>query len=163
MIGSILRWVLAWLYAIAGYLHLVRSDSFMTIMPDWVPAPDAVVLWTGIAEIVGALGLLQPWSRQLRQAAGIGLALYALCVWPANMNHFALDMARAETGDGGGNLVHSPKTTHCPWKGDASYFSIDAGGDINVDAAWTYTNPKPDAENIRDHIAFWGDVEITEI
>ncbi len=102
MIGSILRWVLAWLYAIAGYLHLVRPDSFMTIMPDWVPAPEAVVLWTGIAEIVGALGLLQPWSQQLRQAAGIGLALYALCVWPANMNHFALDMARAETGDGGG-------------------------------------------------------------
>lgn len=62
-----------------------------------------------------------------------------------------------------GNLVHSSKTTHCPWKGDASYFSIDAGGDINVDAAWTYTKPKPDAENIRDHIAFWGDVEITEI
>ncbi len=61
-----------------------------------------------------------------------------------------------------GNLVHSSRTTHCPWKGDASYFSINAGGEMNTDAAWCYTDPKPKAEHIRDHIAFYGSVEIIE-
>ncbi|WBY16432.1 DUF427 domain-containing protein [Erythrobacteraceae bacterium WH01K] len=61
-----------------------------------------------------------------------------------------------------GNLVHSDKTSHCGWKGDASYFSINAGGAMLEDAAWTYTDPLPDAEHIRDHIAFVGEVEIVE-
>ncbi|WP_379545712.1 DoxX family protein [Qipengyuania sp. DSG2-2] len=102
MIRSILRWVLAWFYAIAGYFHLASPEGFLAIMPGWVPAPEAVVFWTGIAEIAGAIGLLQPWSRPLRQAAGAGLALYALCVWPANMHHFAMDLARASSGEPGG-------------------------------------------------------------
>ena len=67
---------------------LATPPPFLTITPVWVPWPEAVVLWTGIAELLGAAGLIQPWSKQLRRAAGIGLALYALCVWPANMNHF---------------------------------------------------------------------------
>ena len=95
-----LRTLLAALYAFAGYLHLVRPQPFLTITPGWVPYPEAVVLWTGIAEILGAIGLVQPFSKPLRQAAGIGLALYALCVWPANINHFAMDMARADGGLG---------------------------------------------------------------
>lgn len=95
-----LRWLLAAFYAFAGYMHLVRPDPFLTITPDFVPFPEAVIFWTGIAEIAGAIGLVQPFSRPLRQAAGIGLALYALCVWPANINHFAMDMARADGGLG---------------------------------------------------------------
>ena len=107
MIRGVLRWVLAAFYAAAGYLHLVRPEPFLSIMPSWVPAPEAVVLWTGIAELLGAAGLIQPWSKKLRQAAGIGLALYALCVWPANINHFAMDMARE---DGGAGLAyHIPR------------------------------------------------------
>lgn len=47
-------------------------------------------------------------------------------------------------------------------EGDASYFSINAGGAMLEDAAWTYTDPLPDAEHIRDHIAFVGEVEIVE-
>jgi len=62
-----------------------------------------------------------------------------------------------------GNLVHSETSTHCHWKGDASYFSINAGGAMSTDAAWFYTAPKPDAENIRDHIAFGSEVEVVEI
>ena len=61
---------------------------------------EAVVLWTGIAELAGAAGLIQPWSPALKRAAGIGLALYALCVWPANINHMIMDMARADGGFG---------------------------------------------------------------
>jgi uncharacterized membrane protein len=102
-----LRVLLALAYALAGYLHLVRPETFLTITPDWAPYPEAVVYWTGLAEIAGAIGLLQPLSKALRQAAGIGLALYALCVWPANINHMMMDMARA---DGGlGLAYHAPR------------------------------------------------------
>lgn len=79
-----MRWLMAAFYLAAGLLHLARPDSFLPIIPDWVPAPRAVVLLTGVAEIAGALGLFVP---RLRRAAGIGLALYALCVFPANIKH----------------------------------------------------------------------------
>lgn len=100
VVKAILRALLAALYALAGYMHLVRPQPFLSITPGWVPYPETVVLWTGIAEILGAIGLVQPFSKPLRQAAGIGLALYALCVWPANINHFAMDMARSDGGLG---------------------------------------------------------------
>lgn len=100
MIRLALRWVLALFYAVAGYFHLASPAPFLKIMPDAVPWPEAVVLWTGIAELAGAAGLIQPWSPALRRAAGIGLALYALCVWPANINHMIMDMARADGGFG---------------------------------------------------------------
>ena len=61
-----------------------------------------------------------------------------------------------------GSLVHSETHTTCPWKGKASYFHINAGGEINEDAAWYYPEPKEEAANIRDHIAFWKGVEVTE-
>ncbi len=96
----VLRWVLAMFYAAAGYFHLAAPKGFLAITPGWVPYPQTVVMLTGIAEIFGALGLLQPWSIQMRRAAGIGLALYALCVWPANINHFAMDMLRDDRGLG---------------------------------------------------------------
>ena len=107
MIKAVVRVALALLYGVAGYLHIVRPEPFLTITPDWVPIPEAVVFWTGVAEIAGAGALIQPFARQLRQAAGIGLALYALCVWPANINHFAMDMARADGGLGLG--YHVPR------------------------------------------------------
>lgn len=100
MIRLTLRWLLAAFYALAGIIHLVRPEPFLAIMPAFVPAPEAVVLWTGVAEIAGAIGLVQPVSLSVRRWAGWGLALYALCVWPANINHFVLDMARADGGLG---------------------------------------------------------------
>ena len=59
-----------------------------------------------------------------------------------------------------GNLVHSDTTSICGWKGTANYFSINAGGAINEDAAWTYHDPKPEAARIKDRIAFWNGVEV---
>ncbi len=47
-------------------------------------------------------------------------------------------------------------TTHCPWKGDASYLSVEADGTSVEDAAWYYPEPREAAENIRDHVAFYG-------
>ncbi len=95
-----LCWLLALLYAYAGYAHIADPAPFLAITPDWVPAREAVVYWTGIAEIAGAVALIQPFSAKLRHWGGIGLALYALCVWPANINHFAMDMALEDGGLG---------------------------------------------------------------
>ena len=107
MTRTILRWLLAAFYLLAGVIHLVAPTPFLSIMPAWVPAPQAVVFWTGVAEILGAIGLVQGLSRPLRQAAGWGLALYALCVWPANINHLILDLAKP---DGGlGLAYHAPR------------------------------------------------------
>jgi uncharacterized protein (DUF427 family) len=55
----------------------------------------------------------------------------------------------------------SSKTT-CPWKGEASYFSIVVNGIKNGDAAWYYPAPKDAAKEIKDHVAFWRGVEITK-
>lgn len=106
MIRTILLWVLAMFYAYAGYAHLASPEFFMRIMPDWVPFPLEVVYFTGVAELLGSIGLVQPWYPQLRKAAGIGLALYALCVWPANIHHMMLDWG----ADSGSNLAyHVPR------------------------------------------------------
>lgn len=86
---TIARYALAALYALAGVAHLARPGGFIAITPHWVPAPDMVVALTGLAELAGAAGLMIP---PLRRAAGIGLALYALCVWPANINHALNDI-----------------------------------------------------------------------
>lgn len=81
------RWVLAAIYLAAGILHVTKPEPFLMITPDWVPNPRIVITATGLCEIAGAVGLM---TRRLRQAAGIGLALYAVCVYPANIKH-ALD------------------------------------------------------------------------
>ncbi|MGB5078436.1 MAG: DoxX family protein [Sphingorhabdus sp.] len=89
-VRNVLRVVLAAFYLAAGVMHLNSPVGFLAITPEWVPYPQAVVAFTGVAEIAGALGILIPRTRK---AAGIGLALYALCVWPANINHAINDIA----------------------------------------------------------------------
>ena len=103
----VLRGLLALFYFAAGVIHIIKPAPFLTIMPPGVPFPEAVVLWTGVAEILGAAGLVQPFSRALRQAAGWGLAAYALCVWPANINHLLIDLAKP--GGGLGMGYHIPR------------------------------------------------------
>jgi uncharacterized protein (DUF427 family) len=55
-----------------------------------------------------------------------------------------------------------PSGTHtsCPWKGEASYYSIEVGGKLNIDAAWYYPEPKEAASNIQRRVAFWKGVEV---
>jgi len=84
------RWLLALAYLVAGIAHIRSPAGFIAITPQWVPFPAQVILLTGLAEIAGAAGLMIP---RLRRAAGIGLALYALCVWPANIHHAIDDIA----------------------------------------------------------------------
>ncbi len=87
-----MRWLMSAFYFAAGLLHLRSPDAFLPIVPGWVPEPRMVVTVTGVAEILGALGLLIP---QLRKVAGLGLALYALCVFPANIKHAVEGIALA--------------------------------------------------------------------
>lgn len=84
MSRSVMRWVLAAFYATAGVAHLMAPEKFLLITPSWVPFAPAVILITGLCEIAGAAGLLVP---TLRRPAGLALAAYALCVWPANFKH----------------------------------------------------------------------------
>ena len=59
-------------------------------------------------------------------------------------------------------LKPSETTTVCPWRGEASYYTIKVNEDINKNAAWYYPNPKEKASDIKDYIAFWKGVSITE-
>jgi uncharacterized membrane protein len=104
---SALRWLLAIAYFATGIIHLSLPRPFIAITPDWVPMKAAVIALTGMAEIAGALALAQPWSPGLRRAGGIGLGLYAVCVFPANINHMLIDMARPHPQLGWG--YHIPR------------------------------------------------------
>ncbi len=59
-------------------------------------------------------------------------------------------------------LKKSDHQTHCPWKGEASYYSIEVEGDTNENAAWYYPQPKEKAEEIKNYLAFWKGVEVGE-
>lgn len=52
--------------------------------------------------------------------------------------------------------------TVCPWKGTASYYTIQINGSRNKDAAWYYPNPKPAAAQIKDRVAFWRGVQVVD-
>jgi uncharacterized membrane protein len=79
-----MRGIMAAFYLLAGVAHLTLTDKFLLIVPDWVPYPREVVLATGACEIAGSIALANP---RLRRLAGIMLALYAVCVLPANIKH----------------------------------------------------------------------------
>ncbi len=53
-------------------------------------------------------------------------------------------------------------TTHCPWKGDASYYTIVVAGERNENAAWEYEHPKPEASHIKGYVAFWKGVRVEQ-
>jgi uncharacterized protein (DUF427 family) len=52
-------------------------------------------------------------------------------------------------------LTRSEHTTYCPYKGEASHYSIPAGGDRSINAAWTYENPFQAMAQIKDYLAFY--------
>jgi uncharacterized protein (DUF427 family) len=54
-------------------------------------------------------------------------------------------------------LVRSEHTTYCPYKGDASYYSIPAGGDRSFNAVWTYETPFAAMAQIKEYVAFYPD------
>jgi uncharacterized membrane protein len=104
-----LRWVLVAFYGLAGWLHLHSPHGFEQIVPPFVPYPHMVVLATGVAELLGAAGLLM---LPVRWAAGWGLAAYALCVWPANFYHAFAHVAIDGVALGWG--YHAPRLLFQP-------------------------------------------------
>ena len=81
---AIMRWIIALFYAAAGVAHLLVPDKLLAITPSWVPFPSELIFVTGLCELAGALALV---TRPLRWWAGVALAAYAICVWPANFKH----------------------------------------------------------------------------
>lgn len=120
---TVLRWLLAAAFLVAGVLHVRSPAPFLAITPAWVPMPGMVVLLTGIAEIAGAVGLCVP---RLRVAAGIGLALYTVCVYPANINHALNSIAVGGSALGWG--YHGPRLAFQPV---IVWWALFAGGVID--------------------------------
>ncbi|MGR3363983.1 MAG: DUF427 domain-containing protein [Maritimibacter harenae] len=54
-------------------------------------------------------------------------------------------------------LDGSDTTSYCPWKGDATYYSIQTKSTVIEDAGWSYDNPIDEVSRIKDHIAFYTD------
>ena len=71
-----------------------------------------------------------------------------------NNHYFPKDAVREE--------YLKPSDTHsvCPWKGTASYYSLEVDGKTNKDAAWYSPEPKDAAKNIKGYVAFWKGVEV---
>jgi uncharacterized protein (DUF427 family) len=73
-----------------------------------------------------------------------------------NNHYFPLDSVKSEY------LKSNDAHTTCPWKGLASYYTLSVDGMENNAAAWFYPDPKDAAKHIKDYIAFWKGVKITE-
>lgn len=69
-------------------------------------------------------------------------------------HYFPLESVKADV------LKPSNTKSTCPWKGVASYYSLEVGGKENVDAAWFYPEPKDAAKNITGRVAFWKGVRV---
>ena len=58
-------------------------------------------------------------------------------------------------------VTASNHKTICPWKGQASYYSLQVNGEVNQDAVWYYPDPKPEAASIKNRVAFWKGVKVS--
>jgi uncharacterized membrane protein len=105
----ILRWLLVAAFVLAAYFHIAHPAPFLRITPAWVPAPRAIIFLTGICELLGAVALLIP---RLRWIGGFMLALYAICVFPANVQHALLFAEHATSWTGW--LYHGPRLLFQP-------------------------------------------------
>ncbi|MGU3464236.1 DoxX family protein [Methylobacterium sp. C33D] len=149
-----LRYALAAIYLFIGVVHLVATDAMLPLMPDWVPQPRLVILATGLCEIAGAIGLV---TGRFRRAAALGLALYAVCVYPANLKH-AFDHVHVD-GIPDSWWYHGPRLAFQPvfvwaalWAGgliDSPFGggrrSAEAATEISGDPARPPKGPGPDA------------------
>jgi uncharacterized membrane protein len=81
---AIMRWIIAALYATAGVAHFAVPEKLLSITPSWVPFAPKVIFLTGVFEFAASFALI---TRPFRFWAGIAMAIYAICVWPANFKH----------------------------------------------------------------------------
>lgn len=85
---------------------------------------------------------------------GVVLAESDRCEMVEGNHYFPPDAVKREY------LKPSNTHTECPWKGTASYYHVEVGGQRNPDAAWYYPQPRAAALNIKDHVAFWKGVKV---
>lgn len=79
---KIARPLAALFFVVAGIGHFIIPDFYLAMMPPWLPAHRFLVQLSGVAEFAGGVGLLIP---RVRRAAGIGLILLLIAVFPANI------------------------------------------------------------------------------
>ncbi|MCW2973863.1 MAG: hypothetical protein JWN72_2136 [Thermoleophilia bacterium] len=83
LLRSALRLLMAALFLGAGVMHFLRPRGFVRIVPEQLPRPELLVSLSGIAEVLGGVGLLVP---PVRRVAGTGLIALLVAVFPANVN-----------------------------------------------------------------------------
>lgn len=106
-IKHFLLWVMAILYALAGFNHLMNPEFYLAIMPPGLPDPGWLNVLSGLAEIVLGVFLLEP---RVRVFAAWGIIALLIAVFPANL-YVALENVGLEgpgTGDPGFNWVRLP-------------------------------------------------------
>jgi uncharacterized membrane protein len=81
---SRMRLAMAIALVAVGSDHWMHPERYLAMMPGWVPMHLEMVLFTGLAEIAGAVGLL---LRSTRARAGVALAVYFVAVFPANIHN----------------------------------------------------------------------------
>jgi uncharacterized membrane protein len=89
-VRRVLIYLLSGGFLFTGVMHFVRTDAFIAIYPDYLPAAREMVYLSGVIEIIGAIGLLM---EKTRDAAAVLLALLVVAVFPANV-HMAMNAAR---------------------------------------------------------------------
>ena len=110
-------------YLVAGILHVLLPKPFLSIVPGWVPDGAQVIWATGLCELAGAIGLQHP---RFRRHAGLALALYAICVFPANIKH-AVDSLTATNVSPWQWLYH---TVRLPLQPVIVWIALFGGGNI---------------------------------
>jgi uncharacterized membrane protein len=91
---TIFRWLAAWFFVIAGFNHFRDPGVYLSIMPRYLPWPLELVYGSGVAEILGGIGLLFPMTRRF---SAWGLIALLAAVFPANLQ-MALDGFRTIPG-----------------------------------------------------------------
>lgn len=142
--GNLARITLAPLFFLAGVVHLLPPGAFASVMPQIVPYPHGIILLTGVAEILGAIGLFVPRTRAL---AGAMLALYAVCVYPANILHAVHDLS---TGTGLGWAYHYPRLFAQPF---ICWWALVAGRCVPV--SLFATGPRNAATRSSSRFSLW--------
>jgi uncharacterized membrane protein len=128
---TVMRVAMAAFYFAAGIVHLTAPDAFLPIVPDWVPLPRETVLLTGVCEIVGSIALMTP---RWRGVAGVMLALYAVCVFPANIKHAVQGIHAPPVPDGW--WYHAPRLALQPV---LVWWALFCAGVIDWPSQWLRT------------------------
>jgi uncharacterized membrane protein len=79
------RMALATIFVVAGVLHFTITETYVGVMPPYLPWPRELVRVSGVCQVAGGVGLCVP---RLRRVAGWGLVLLLVAVWPANLHMY---------------------------------------------------------------------------